>query len=296
MKYLITGATGFVGQQLCLNLLGAGHSVNGLSRNPEKAKKKLPNVSWFQWNDDTCFDGIDGVAHLAGENLFSGFWTEKKKQQILESRSEGTKKLVKGILKTGRASEIAFVSTSAIGFYGQNSTKVTFTEKSPQGEGFLATVCRAWERPVQESSLPEWWILRVGLVLGEQGGLLKMLAPSFRIGLGAKLGDGQQGMSWIHLQDLCHIYQSALERKLPAGIYNACVPTPCSQELFSETLADVLNKPLWLKIPKFPLKKLGGEQAKTLYLGQYVEPKHLLEQKFTFLFPELKTSLQDLLK
>jgi hypothetical protein len=301
MKVLITGATGFVGKALAKALHEKGHEVSALSRNPEKAKERLPFLkNAFRWNwrsEDpplAAFKDCDAVINLAGENISSKRWTESEKKEIFDSRVRSTEKLVSVLKKIPHKLKV-FISTSAVGFYGDRGEEV-LTESSPLGWGFLPNLTYAWEeeaRKIQKFGI-RTVILRLGVVLGKNGGMLKKIPPIFKLGLGGPLGNGKQWLSWIRLEDLVDLFQLALEKNSMEGVYNAVSPSPVTNSDFTEAIGKLLNRPTFLKAPRFALKLFLGQVADELLLAsQKVSAEKILKAGFTFKYPEINSALKN---
>jgi uncharacterized protein len=266
MRVLLTGATGFVGNGLGPELVRQGHQVVALVR----SESQLPYPAELQlWHSPKLRD-IDWVIHLAGENIAAGRWTAARKERILSSRTESTRRLLE-IMKTveGRKPQ-GLAAASAVGFYGNRGDE-ELTERSAPGEGFLAETCIAWEGAVAEARglVPRVAILRIGMVLGRQGGAMEKILPLFKLGLGGRLGSGQQWMSWIHLEDLARIFLFALENKLDSTI-NAVAPYPERNRDFTAALARALKVKAILPAPSLALKLVLGEMSQLLLDSQRV--------------------------
>jgi uncharacterized protein (TIGR01777 family) len=296
-KVLITGASGLVGSRLTSLLLEQGHEAVHLSR---KAKPGM--VPTYAWDvskgviDENAFDGVGAIIHLAGAGVADQRWTPKRKQEILDSRVKSTQ-LLMHYLKTQAHQVNTFVSASAIGVYGFGLTNEVFTEESKPGNDFLAGVVTAWEREVQavQSLGIRTVILRIGIVLSTEGGALKEMAKPVRYGLGAPLDTGRQVMSWIHLDDLCRMFLFALEQEAIAGVYNASGVQPVTNKQFTQAVARVLKKPLWLPaVPAFVLKLALGEMAEMVLNGSIVSSEKIQRAGFSFRFTDLRSALVDL--
>jgi uncharacterized protein (TIGR01777 family) len=292
MRIAITGASGFVGQSLAQALEASGHHVVPARRSADAS---------LRWSTDTGFEpadalsGFDAVVHLAGENIAGGRWTDARKASILNSRVEGTRRVVEAL---GAASPRpkTLVSMSAVGYYGARGSTL-LDETSTPGDGFLADVCTAWEQEADHAEAHGVRVvkLRLGMVLGNGGALAKML-PAFKMGVGGRLGDGDQYMSWIHIDDVVAAIRHTLQDEGCSGAYNLTAPEPVTNATFTHALGKALRRPTVLPVPRFALRLALGEMAEHLLLsGQRVTPKRLLEAGFTFGHPDLDAALADAL-
>lgn len=294
MKALITGATGFIGSRLVSRL----ERPVVLSRSPQKAKESLGDVTAFGWEPMSgpppaeAFDGVDAVIHLAGEPVAEGRWNEAKKQRIRDSRVVGTRHLVEALAKLERRPAV-LVSGSAIGFYGSRGDEL-LDETSQPGNDFLAHVCRDWERESHAAEALDVRVvnLRIGIVLGEGGGALEKMLTPFKLGLGGRLGDGHQWMSWVHVDDVVGLCLLAAERDTLRGPLNATSPNPLTNREFTRVLADVLNRPAVLPAPAFALRLALGEFADILLASQRVAPRVALDAGYRFQFAHLGDALR----
>ncbi|MBE9175951.1 TIGR01777 family protein [Synechocystis salina LEGE 06155] len=305
MKIILTGVTGFVGRSLVPLLHQQGHELTLLVRSVPKAQRLFPPSSFPRltaiayeatksgdWQK--AVDGQDAVINLAGEPI-SERWTEAYKIAIFDSRKLGTEKLVEAIAKAERKPQV-MISGSAIGYYGTSET-ATFTESSPAGDDFLAEVCQAWENAAHpaESLGVRLVILRIGIVLGADGGALGKMLPAFKLFAGGPLGSGEQWFSWIDRRDLVALIDKALTDPSLRGTFNATAPNPVRMKEFCHTLGKVLARPSWLPMPDIALELLLGEAAKLVLEGQQVLPEAIAKTNFQFQAPDLETSLRQIL-
>lgn len=302
MKILLTGATGFIGQHLGLELVQRGHTLTVLSRNPKEAKRMLPfPCEAWQWDpsNDNAFhhrlEGIDAVVHLAGESVAMR-WTPERKKKIYRSRIDSTRLLVDAIFAQKPSTLRHFISSSAIGIYG-NRDDEALTEDSMRGVGFLPDVCVDWENEANRAREAGVRVacVRTGVVLGLDGGALPKLLTVFKSYVGGKIGDGSQYMSWIHIDDLVQLYAYVIEHESISGPVNATAPNPVTNAVFTQTLARVLKRPAWLPAPKIGLKLALGEMSSVLLEGQRVLPAKLLASGFKFEFDDILQAFEDLL-
>ncbi len=297
-KVIVAGGTGLVGQALVEALVARGVQVVVLSRNPGGAHLP-PGAQAGSWEAlDSLLEGADAVINLAGEGIADRRWNPARKAAILSSRVETTRRLVEALSRPGAPKVL--VNASAMGYYGAHAGEVV-DESAPKGKGFLAEVCAAWEREADRAAAHGVRVvkLRIGVVLARDGGALPKMALPVKLFQGAKLGHGQQGLSWIHLQDLVAMLVRAAEDPSWSGAYNATAPQPVTNETFTRLLGKVLHRPI-LPVPGFVtaavLPILVGEMAEPMLLqGAFVYPRRAEAQGFTFAFPGAAQALQDLL-
>ena len=295
MRVLVSGASGLVGTALGETLRAQGHEVGRLVRRPAQGADE---VSWDPGKDQLeagDLAGFDAVVHLAGENVSGGRWTQARKKRILESRVKGTRLLAERLAALESPPSV-WVSASAIGLYGDRGDEILDEAKQP-GTGFLADVCSRWEAAT--ASAPDGVRvvrLRIGLVLSERGGALAKMLPAFRAGLGGRLGDGRQYMSWITLEDLVAAIGRALEDPSLEGAVNAVSPGAVTNKEFTATLGRVLRRPTVVPAPAAALRLALGEMADELLLASArVVPRRLEEVGFEFRWPSLEGALKHLL-
>lgn len=302
---LITGGTGLVGTRLTELLLQKGYTVSYLSRSAGSEGSAIqPGVRVYGWDiekgelDAEALREADYLIHLAGAGVADKRWTRERKQEIITSRTASAGLIAAG-LETVRHRVRAFISASAIGFYGADTGRQIMTEESPSGSDFLAEVTRRWETAAD--AIAQLGIrtvkLRIGIVLSGQGGALVKIAQPVRLGAGAPLGSGKQITSWIHVDDLARLFVYALENESMQGGYNAVAPNPVTNEKLTHLVAQVLDKPLWLpKVPAFGIRLAMGEMAEIVLGGNHVLNGRIArETAFTYRFTEAKKALQDLL-
>jgi len=303
MKILVTGGTGFVGRPLVRKLVENNHEVVLLSRNPEAAKSALAlPLTVFKWDPEAstppkeAYQGIEGIVHLAGESIAAGRWTEKQKKKILDSRTLSTRNLLKGAVEAGVKPKV-LVMASAIGIYGDRGND-SLSESSPQGIGFLADVCRAWEKESQYPGLESVRKvnLRIGIVLGKDGGALQKLLPLFKLGGGGPVGNGKQWMSWIHRSDLVEMILYSLTHDSVSGAVNAVAPNPSTNAEFSKALGKACNRPAFMPAPAIALKLAMGEMSELVLASQKVEAKKILDSGFVFTYPKIQEALDEICK
>lgn len=297
---LITGGTGLIGRRLTEMLLERDYRVAYLSRSTEKT---YPDVSVYQWDiekeavDPRALDSMDYLIHLAGAGIADERWTDERKKIIIESRTKSIELLARIMKAQGQRPE-AFISSSAVGYYGADTGNEKHTEQSPPGSDFLADVTVKWEEAadcVRELGV-RTVKLRTGVVLSDKSGALPKIAAPARFGLGAPLGDGTQWMSWIHVDDMCRLYIEAMENESWEGVYNGVASPPVTNADLTKLISHVLDRPQWIpKVPEFALDLAFGEMAEVVLGSCYVENTRLQTTDFKYLFPELEGALRDLL-
>ncbi len=301
-KIVVTGATGFIGRELCKQLSLRGDELTIFSTNIEKAKTIFPYakeiVKWINYEKDysTHLEGKDAVIHLAGASVAGKRWTENYKKEIYDSRINTTRNLVTSIEKCEQKPEV-LISASAIGFYGEKGDSI-LDETSSGGNDFLSHVCADWEKASVRLEMlnVRRTIVRTGIVLSTDDGALKKMLLPFQLFVGGSLGNGKQWFSWIHLADIISLYLFLLDNKNQKGIFNAVSPQSVQMKTFAKILGKVLHKPSFLPVPKFILKLVMGESASAIVASQKVKPEALLQAGFKFKFEELELALIDLLE
>ncbi len=292
LKIVITGASGMIGTALSTFLSCAGHEVRSLVRRSPKDTE----IFWDPYHkeiDKTALESVDVVVHLAGTSIAAGRWTAARKAQILKSRGEGTRFLAEALASLKHPPK-TFISSSAIGFYGDRGEEV-LTEESPAGQGFLTDVCKAWEEATQPAQKAGIRVVnvRTGIVLSANGGALPKMVLPILMGAGGVIGSGRQWMSWIALEDLIGIFNFLIQTPSVSGPVNATAPWATTNRAFTKTLGKVLKRPTLFPLPSFMVKTLFGEMGEVLLLeGQQVKPFKLTEAGFSFLYPDLESALR----
>lgn len=292
MRILISGASGLVGRSLAAAARERGFSVARLVRDPHSST--ADSVFWDPEAGKIALDrlaGHDAVVHLAGESIM-GRWTDEKKRRIRDSRVQGTEFLVESLGRVGAPR--AFFSASATGYYGDRGDE-TLSEDAPAGEGFLAGICRQWEAAAGRITEHGTRAVmgRIGMVLSGNGGALPQMLPLFRLGLGGRLGSGQQYMSWIALDDLIRAILFLLENEQAAGPVNLTSPHPETNRRFTQALARQVRRPAWFPAPAPALRLALGEMARELLLcSARVVPGRLQSWGFDFTHPRLEDALR----
>lgn len=295
MRITVTGAGGFIGRRLVERLRAGGHALRVLGRKPAGG---LPFFFWEALGEnlppEVSLRDADAVIHLAGEPVAQR-WTREARRRIRLSRVEGTRRLVEALGRLPRRPAV-LVCASAIGIYGSRGEEI-LTESAPPGAGFLAQVCVDWEQTATDAEALGLRVvrLRTGMVLGREGGALARLLLPFKAGLGGRLGDGRQWMSWIHRDDLVELIRFAVEEPALRGAVNAVAPAPVTNAEFTRQLAAALRRPALLPAPAFALRAVFGEMASVLLGSQRVLPEAAQAAGFVFAYPELAGALRRLL-
>lgn len=296
---LLTGGSGLIGRHLCRCLKEKGYEVTVLSR----SRKNSSAISTYIWDiekmeiEGEAIDNADYIIHLAGENIGEKRWTARRKQQIINSRIKTGQLLFEKVREQHKNLK-AFISASAVGYYGAITSKSIFSENDPPADDFLGETCKKWEQTAdrfQESGIRTVKI-RTGIVLTKQGGVLSRLLTPVIMGIGSAIGNGKQYMPWIHIEDLCGIYIKAIEDVLMEGAYNAVAPDQKTNEEFTLTIARVCKKPFWFPhIPGFIIRLLLGEMSKMLLKGSRISSDKIQRSGYKFMFPDLESALTDLI-
>ncbi|SIN97963.1 TIGR01777 family oxidoreductase [Halodesulfovibrio marinisediminis] len=310
MHAVLLGGSGFIGRALTSRLLENDVHVVVTSRNPERGRYLIPeghsfHVEFAPWDGKnpeqlaTHLKSADVVINLIGSNIAAGRWTDERKAEIRNSRVSAGASMCRAIDFLDEKPKVV-IQSSAIGFYGSQPASPEdspATEKSPAGQGFLASVCKDWEASTScmDISGTRRVIIRTGLVLGH-GGVLQKFLPPFRYGVGGPLGSGKQVMSWIHIQDQVDAIIHIINTPTCEGVFNLTSPSPVTMDTFCKTLGAVLGKPSWLRVPAPVLRLALGEMAEELILqGQRVLPEKLLKSGFRFSYPSLNGALSNIL-
>jgi uncharacterized protein (TIGR01777 family) len=298
---LITGGTGLVGTHLAQVLTAKGYVVSMLSRSPKKSQ----NITYYQWDlsknklDEQAILKADYIVHLAGANVGEGRWTAARKKEIIESRTKSSQ-LIGEKLRTLPHHVKAVIAAAGVGIYGETGVSPISEEEPINAQDFLAKVCVAWEKSIKEAttnSVERTVILRMGVVLSAQGGALEKIARPVRYCVGAALGSGEQYISWIHIEDLCNLFIKAIEDSSLSGVYNAVAPNAVTNQTLTQSIAQILHKPLFLpNVPVFVLRMMLGEMANIVLIGSNASAQKLLATGFKFKFQNIQNALQDLLQ
>jgi uncharacterized protein (TIGR01777 family) len=298
---VVTGGTGFIGRGLVAALLSRGDEVTVVTRDPERSRQAVPaGVSLVAWSATEAWKervhASDAVVHLAGEGVADGRWTNERMARIRASRVETTEALASVIARAAR--KPAWVSGSAVGFYGMRKDDAVVDEQAVAGDDVLARVCVDWEAATEPArkagarvALP-----RTGIVLGREDGALAKMLPAFKAFAGGPLGDGEQWLSWIHIEDAVRALLFAVDTPGLEGPFNMTAPKPVTMNAFAKALAHAVHRPCLMRVPGVALKiALGDGLAETLLTGQRAVPAKLERAGFAFRFEEVEGALRDLI-
>lgn len=292
MKIAIAGASGLVGTALIPVLEMQGHAITRLVRQTPRAGE----IEWHPNQDEVSAASIevfDIIINFAGENIAGGRWTDEQKRKIRDSRVNGTHLLSEAIAKMERKPR-AFICASATGIYGDRDNEI-LDEQSESGGGFLAGVCREWEKACDLAVRAGVRVvnLRFGPILAREGGMLAKLLTPFKMGMGGKVGSGKQFISWVSMEDAVNAVVSAINDESIRGPLNVVSPNPVTNEEFTKTLGHVLNRPTALAMPAFAARLAFGEMAdEMLLVSQRVMPRKLSASGFQFMYPELEAAFR----
>jgi uncharacterized protein (TIGR01777 family) len=296
---LITGGTGLIGEILTDTLLAEGYQVSHLSRKTGNN----PKVKTYLWNiakneiDEHCIDGVDIVLHLAGAGIADKRWTDKRKKEIVESRTKSIALIYRAIKsKPNKVNTV--ISASATGYYSNRGDEL-LTEESPPNTDFMAECCIEWEKAVDEGEALSLRVLkfRTGVVLQKKGGALPQMALPVKLGVGTPFGTGKQWIPWIHWQDVMNMYLFGIENTNLKGAYNMVAPLPVTNKQFTRALATQLHRPLWpINVPSFIFKLLLGEMSIVILGSTKVSAAKIENTGFIFKYPDLAGALQEIYK
>jgi len=297
-KVLITGGTGLVGTHLGIKLQELGYEIAILSRNKRNENK----IQTYFWNynkneiDKDAINTSDYIIHLAGENLGERRWTSKRKQLVFDSRIKSAELIYNNIDK-GNNRLRAFITASAIGYYGAITSDKIFSETEPPSDDFLGQTCKKWEQVADRfTDIGIRTVkIRTGVVLAKQGGVLSKIIIPIKLGIGSAIGDGNQYFPWIHIDDLCSIYIKAIEDTQMIGAFNAVAPEHKTNKQFIETVARNLDRPLWFpKIPAIAIKVILGKMSEMILTGSRISSDKIKNSGFVFRYPNLESALKQL--
>jgi uncharacterized protein (TIGR01777 family) len=296
-RILLTGGSGFIGSHLTMQLLEKGHKVSHLSR----SSGSNPQVKTYLWDvnkgqiDEHCLDGVDTIVHLAGAGIAEKRWTDKRKKELIDSRTKSIG-LIYQLIKNHPNQVKTIVSASATGYYSNRGDEL-LTENSKPAHDFLGTCCVEWGAAVDAGEAFGLRILkfRTGVVLNKKGGALPKLALPIKFGVGSSLGSGRQWIPWIHWQDVVDMYLQGIENNNLEGVYNMVAPNPVTNKQLTQATAKQLHRPLWLpKVPAFLLKLLLGEMSLVVLGSTKVSAQKIEDAGFVFKYPDIETTLKQI--
>lgn len=295
---LITGASGMIAKELAKKI-GREYEIRFLTRKKEHDYE-------YEWDirkgniDEAALENVSHIIHLAGANISEKRWTPERKRELISSRVDSAE-LLQTALRKNKIKLKSFISASGINFYGTETSEKIYNENDPPGNDFLSEVVVLWERAAddfKDKNLTERVVkIRTAVVLSEKDGALKKMIPPIQYYIGSPLGSGQQYMPWIHLEDICSIYELALKNSTMEGAYNAVSPQHTTNKDLTKKIAKVLGKPLFMpNVPGFVLKLIFGELATAILEGSRASSQKIQDAGFHFKFPDLNEALKNLLK
>lgn len=296
MKIAICGGTGFIGQALCKRWVADGHHVMIVTRKQPDNAAKNHSVQFVTWDDmkssPQVFEGLDALVNLAGASL-SQRWTVKGKESIRNSRQK-TVSAVVDLMHALHRKPAVVIQASAMAIYG-TSEDLTFDEQSPSRVmDFPSEVVSQWEEATDRIEVERVVKLRISVVLGNEGGAFPKMVLPYKLGIGGKIGSGQQWMSWIHIDDIVSLIDFCIQHPEISGPVNAASPHPVKNDQFGRTVAKVYHRPHWFPVPAFLLQHVLGELSLILLKGQRIIPAKALEHGFKFQYAELHSALSEL--
>ena len=295
-KILIAGGTGLIGNAITELLLNKGHEVAFLSRR-ENLSEKIPRYRWsFEENyiDPKAIEGVDYLINLAGAGIADRPWTKQRRALIINSRVQGNQ-LIASHIKSKKLKLKKYISASAIGFYGDRGME-KLTEQSTSGDGFLAECCIAWEDAINaiDALGTPTTIIRVGIVLSNDGGAFPKIMLTAKFGLGSYFGDGSQIYSWVHINDIAKMFVWAVENEAIVGTYNGTAPKPIDNKTLVKNIMDVKGG-ISLPVPAFLLKTTMGDLSTALLNSSDVYPENAMKAGFEFQYPQIDAAIKELL-
>jgi uncharacterized protein (TIGR01777 family) len=298
MRIVITGGSGFIGKKLTDMLLSEGHVVVILTRGDRESSEKVQYVRWLEKgaSPEKEIRNADAFINLAGVSINDGRWSENHQKQIYESRMTATDELLR-IISSLPVKPSVLVNASAIGIYPA-SAKTVYTEDSTErANDFLGKTVRDWENTalqVEKHSVRPVF-MRFGVVLGKESGALPLMALPYRLFVGGKVGSGDQWVSWVHVMDVVRAIIFALKNETLRGPVNITSPSPLQMDEFGKTIGSILHRPHWIPVPSFAMNLVLRQKSALVLEGQHVLPQVLQEAEFEFMYPTLRSALEDLL-
>lgn len=309
MRVVISGGTGLIGMALGHALCARGDELVILTRSARDSLEHAcaecgvdGRIEFVQWTPQKAgdwmkaIDGADAVVHLAGANVADERWTPERKKELRDSRTISTSLLAEAAAKAEHKPKV-FVSASGVGHYGMKTGDTVLDESSPTGEDFLAVLTKDWEGSTKAAADADVRVClaRIGLVLGKGGGVYDRLGKIFRAFIGGPVGSGRQYMPWIHLRDVVRAIMTMIDRPELSGAYNVASPEPVTMDEFASAMGSALHRPSIFRVPAFAVKMvMGTEAADCVLTGQRAVPKRLVDAGFDFVFPDLRSALEDL--
>ncbi|XZG69359.1 TIGR01777 family oxidoreductase [Chitinibacteraceae bacterium HSL-7] len=293
LRILVTGGTGFIGTALIDALLAAGHRPTIYTRKPAATATRYRGrvAAFANWDELASSEAFDAVINLAGAPVVGPRWSARRKAQLIDSRVGTTEQLLAWLARA-QTRPAVLINGSAIGYYGCRGDEAIDEDASSPGDEFQAQLCRDWEAAALKAEAYGLRVvcLRLGLVFGPGGAFPKLLLP-FRLGVGGRMGDGRQVMSWIHRDDVIAVIERALTDTSMSGAYNLTAPHALTQAEFAALAARMLHRPDWMVTPAWLIDALAGEMGVLFTRGQRVVPRRLQQAGYTFRYPDMESAL-----
>lgn len=296
MRVAVTGGTGFIGSALVKALLERGDEVLVITRKRGKLRMKHPLLNEWTWDElneqPERLEGVDGIVNLAGETI-NQRWTAAAKDRVLKSRLDAARAAANWV--NAIKNKPVVINASGITYYGMSETG-RYDERSPgRVTDFLSAVVKEWEEAADRIAARRLVKLRVGLVLGADGGAFPLMALPYRLFVGGRVGSGRQWISWIHIEDMTRLILFCLDNEQVSGPVNASAPEPVTNDRFGRAIASAMRRPHWMPVPAFMMRLLFGEMSVLLLEGQHAVPAAALEAGFAFRYPSIDEAVRNLL-